>query len=128
MKILTGSKAAKTHILSFRSGSDTDLFSTHKQVGLDSGCFPVELLSLFEEESKQSEVATLNDLLTIKLSHLPYDIFWHKHMNDYLVFKSMEQMSTKSCMLPYNNTGKRCMAINHSCLYTEQRIVSLMTL
>ena len=31
--------------------------------------------------------ASLNDLLTIKLSHLLYDIFWHKHLNDYLVFK-----------------------------------------
>lgn len=87
LKILVGSKAAKTHIPSFRDGSDTDVFSTHKQVGLDSGVVPLEILFLFEEKSQQTGVATLNDLLTIKLSHLTYDIFWHKHMSDYLVFK-----------------------------------------
>lgn len=87
MKILVGSKAAKTHIQSFRDGSDTDVFSTQEHKDVDGGVVSLELLSLFEEESKQTGVATLNDLLTIKLSHLPYDIFWHKHMNDYLVFK-----------------------------------------
>lgn len=47
MKILVGSKAAKTHIPSFRDRSDTDVLSTHKQVGVDGGVVPLELLSLF---------------------------------------------------------------------------------
>ena len=48
---------------------------------------PLNILNAFQQDSKDSGVATLDDLMTIKLSHLPYDILWHKHQSDYLFFK-----------------------------------------
>ena len=87
MKILVGSKAAKIHIPSFREGNDVDYWSLEKLWNCDSSIIPKEIVPLFEHDSLVNRCATLNDLLTIKLSHLPYDILWKKHLNDYLVFK-----------------------------------------
>lgn len=87
MKILIGSKAAKIHIPAFREGNDVDYWSLEKLWNCDSSIIPKEIVPLFEHDSLVNRCATLNDLLTIKLSHLPYDILWKKHLNDYLVFK-----------------------------------------
>lgn len=87
MQILVGSGAAKQRLPNWKRIGDVDIWSTHDIKGVDNSVFPEEFLLMFEKESVESGVATLNDLLTIKLSHLPYDIFWRKHMNDYLVFK-----------------------------------------
>ena len=87
MKILVGSKAAKIHIPTFREGNDVDYWSIEKLWNCDSSVIPQKIFVLFEHDSLVNRCATLNDLLTIKLSHLPYDILWKKHLNDYLVFK-----------------------------------------
>lgn len=87
MKILVGSKAAKIHIPTFREGNDVDYWSLEKITNCDSSIIPKEIVPLFEHGSLVNRCASLNDLLTIKLSHLPYDIQWKKHLNDYLVFK-----------------------------------------
>ena len=87
MKILVGSKAAKIRIPTFREGNDVDYWSLEKLWNCDSSIIPKEIVPLFEHDSLVNRCATLNDLLTIKLSHLPYDIQWKKHLNDYLVFK-----------------------------------------
>ena len=57
LKILVGSKAAKTHISSFRDGSDTDVFSTHKQAGLDGGDWGI--ISAIINEELEGEDHTL---------------------------------------------------------------------
>lgn len=87
MKILVGSNAARFWINSFRTSNDIDWWSLDKVENSDSVVMPVEILELMEHGTKMGGVATLNDLLTIKLSHMPYDIFWRKHVNDYLVMK-----------------------------------------
>lgn len=90
MEIIIGSKAANSHIKTFRHGNDLDIWTSEtlpQKKGIDSVVMSQNILDAFETASKETGIATLNDLLTIKLSHLPYDIFWHKHRNDYLVFK-----------------------------------------
>lgn len=91
MKILVGSSAAKISTTGFKSRNfDVDIWTdvpTSKEKNLDIGIFPTDILESFEEKSKQTEVATVNDLTTIKLSHLPYDVLWKKHSRDYLVLK-----------------------------------------
>ena len=89
MKVLVGSNAARLWIPEFRIGKDIDWWSTEVVDGenFDTCVIPQNILKLMEEGSLIGGVATLNDLLTIKLSHLPYDILWKKHLNDYLVFK-----------------------------------------
>lgn len=91
MDIIIGSTAAKRHIPTFKRqyDSDLDLWTDvqRDREGMDLSVMPSDILEAFEEESKVKGYATLNDLTTIKLSHLPYDIFWNKHLNDYLIFK-----------------------------------------
>lgn len=87
MKVLVGSTAAKKQISAFREGMDVDYWSVKKIPNCDSSVIPQKIFALFEHDSLVNRCATLNDLLTIKLSHLPYDILWKKHLNDYLVFK-----------------------------------------
>lgn len=87
MYIVVGSRAAKVHIPTFREGGDLDLWSVERIQDCDNSVVPQEVISCFEYDSLANRCATLNDLLTIKLSHLPYDIQWKKHLNDYLVFK-----------------------------------------
>ena len=89
MKVLVGSNAARLWIPEFRIGKDIDWWSTEVVDGenFDTCVIPQNILKLMEEGSLIGGVATLNDLLTIKLSHLPYGILWLKHLNDYLVFK-----------------------------------------
>lgn len=70
--------------------SDTDVWvlQEHKEIGQwanrlrcgwDISVIPLGVLNLFESDSLFTGYATLKDQLAIKLSHLPYDIFWHKH-------------------------------------------------
>ena len=87
MKILVGSCATHFWIDSFRMGKDIDWWSLEQVEDSDCSIMPIEILEAMEDGSKMGGVATLNDLLTIKLSHMPYDIFWRKHVNDYLVIK-----------------------------------------
>ena len=89
MKVLVGSNAARLWIPEFRIGKDIDWWSTEVVHGenFDTCVIPKNILKLMEEGSLIGGVATVNDLITIKLSHLPYDIQWKKHLNDYLVFK-----------------------------------------
>lgn len=87
MKILVGSSAAKVHLPFFREAKDIDAWCREKILGVDYSVMPPEIFGLMEHDSLVNRCASLNDLLTIKLSHLPYDILWHKHLNDYLVFK-----------------------------------------
>lgn len=89
MKILVGSDAARFWISDFRMNKDIDWWSTEhfEGEGFDISIIPTEIIATMENRSVFGGVASLNDLLTIKLSHLPYDIQWKKHMNDYLVFK-----------------------------------------
>jgi hypothetical protein len=87
MKILVGSSAAKVHLPFLREAKDIDAWCREKILGVDYSVMPPEIFRLMEHDSLVNRCASLNDLLTIKLSHLPYDIFWHKHLNDYLVFK-----------------------------------------
>lgn len=89
--IVVGSKA-----LEYWSGkpsskhSDTDawILEGHKEFahwpegsteGWDISVMPEEVYYLFSEESFRTGYATLEDQLAIKLSHMPYDILWHKH-------------------------------------------------
>lgn len=92
MDIIVGSTAAMRAIPGFKRNRkyDLDLWTNVNAayaVADDVSVKPLEILECFETESKESGWATLNDLTTIKLSHLPYDIMWNKHLNDYLVFK-----------------------------------------
>ena len=71
--------------------SDLDVWvsdSNYKKKGSeDISVMPIEILESFSETSKIDSCATPSDLMTIKLSHLPYDINWWKHVQDYLVLK-----------------------------------------
>ena len=87
MKILVGSSAAKVHLPFFREAKDIDAWCREKIWDIDCSVMPPEIFKLMEHNSLVNRCASLNDLLTIKLSHLPYDIQWKKHLNDYLVFK-----------------------------------------
>ena len=87
MKILVGSSAAKVHLPFFREAKDIDAWCREKIWDIDCSVMPPEIFKLMEHDSLVNRCASLNDLLTIKLSHLPYDILWKKHLNDYLMFK-----------------------------------------
>lgn len=94
MKIIVGSGAAHKNLESFKRkyGSDIDAWTDNdteleKGKKLDYNLMPQEIMLAFQESSKVQGYATLDDLYTIKLSHLPYDIFWHKHKADAMVFK-----------------------------------------
>ena len=78
MKILVGSSAAKVHLPFFREAKDIDAWSREKIWDIDCSVMPPEIFGLMEHDSLVNRCASLNDLLTIKLSHLPYDILWHK--------------------------------------------------
>lgn len=92
MNIFVGSTALKHYIPSFKRkyASDIDVWTDDLEgtnSRWDVSCIPANIMDLFSEESKISGYATPGDVMTIKLSHLPYDIFWSKHSQDYLVLK-----------------------------------------
>lgn len=95
MKIIVGSTAARYHGARFDRKTDIDIWSDGTKdditvpdaAKLDWSFMPTEVLQRFSVDSLESGHATLDDLMTIKMSHLPFDIFWRKHLNDYLVLK-----------------------------------------
>lgn len=92
MRIIVGSTAAKMRLDGFsrKFKFDCDIWSDNKtdNVGcVDFSEMPSEIMTAFSRQSQLSGYANIDDLLTIKLSHLPWDIFWNKHASDYLVFK-----------------------------------------
>lgn len=98
MSIEVGSRAAMKRVEGFKRTREPDFdmwFATQDEAdhfksqgkGYDASAMPEHVLNAFQDASKRDGVATLDDLMTIKLSHLPYDINWHKHQADYLYFK-----------------------------------------
>lgn len=57
--------------------------------GEEVSLIPQTILESFSPESLGSGFANAEDLLAIKLSHLPYDIKWSKHLNDMLLLKNL---------------------------------------
>lgn len=55
---------------------------------LDFCHMPREIMQAFSPASKESGVANESDMLAIKMSHLPWDIFWWKHAQDVLVLQN----------------------------------------
>lgn len=90
-------KLSKMGHLNYRASSDIDIWSDQtmstKIKGVDFCTVPSEILSLFSEESKTSRVASLEDLLAIKMSHFGWDIFWKKHKQDILFISKMTEGS-----------------------------------
>lgn len=97
MHKIVGSTAAARALPNWKRSNDVDVWAMEPVGGsvrlpvsfgpdakLDACVMPLEILMAFE---KPEPWATLNDLYTIKVSHLPYDIFWSKHASDALVFK-----------------------------------------
>lgn len=86
LKIFVGSHAAKFHLKNWHKVNDIDIWTDGEvtnEKGKDICKMPTEILSCFQNTA----IATLDDLYTIKISHLPYDIFFNKHKSHALVFK-----------------------------------------
>lgn len=72
---------------------DIDIWNTYSNErnplkgvkGYDYCQMPKHVIDAFCTQSKKEQIATLEDLLAIKLSHLTYDIFWHKHLQGTLL-------------------------------------------
>lgn len=95
-QIVVGSTAAKIQIGSdyWREPHDLDMWCSEdlpKEKSLDAVVMPEEILNAFEARPAGAIdclIATINDLYTIKVSHLPWPIFFWKHANDALFLKS----------------------------------------
>lgn len=85
---VVGSTAAKVRIPDwYRGVSDTDIWTARdykQEKGLDISVMSEEILGAFEGV----QFASINDLYTIKVSHLPWPVFFWKHANDALFLKS----------------------------------------
>ena len=57
--------------------------------GADCSFMPQDVMDRFSDNSKKWGSACPKDLLAIKLSHLPYDIFWWKHLQSMLHIKGL---------------------------------------
>ncbi len=92
MKILVGSSAAKIHFSDFpRIPNDVDYVSKTKIDNAD--CHYCEAFDyLFD---KNAEIASPDQLYTIKVAHSFWDIHWEKTMFDIIFFQS------KGCKLDY---------------------------
>lgn len=91
-EMLVGSKAANVvGLLKRNRPSDLDIWLSANEkvpnIKAEISIMPDDIMEAFSEKSKKQKYATLDDLMTIKLSHLQYDIKWLKHLNDYLVLK-----------------------------------------
>lgn len=84
---VVGSYAANQAIDNwYRSYSDVDIWATEsipRQKGIDASVVSQEIFDALEGIN----YASLNDLYTIKVSHLPWPIFFWKHANDALFLK-----------------------------------------
>ena len=98
--MLVGSRALQYHTGSFQrpgrvpdydiwlpEGSEEVVSYPTKNVELSY--MPINIMNAFSETSRLTQNVDPNDVMTIKMSHLPWDIKWKKHMCDYLVLKSM---------------------------------------
>jgi len=86
---IVGSTAAKRIFPEWHRVSDVDVWNDGSDIfqgikGYDVCRMPTNILEAFESKT---EYASLNDLYTIKISHMPWDIFWSKHLQHALVFK-----------------------------------------
>lgn len=88
MEKIVGSRAAYNNLDGWsRYGNDCDIWSTEELPpfpGNDTSIMPLEVMEAFEDKIMY---ASLNDLYTIKISHMPWDIFWDKHLQDALALK-----------------------------------------
>lgn len=75
MKILIGSTALREHIDLIRPPKDTDYFTDENVEGAET-FFDDTLRFYFGEDER---TATLDELYTIKISHMFWDIHWDKH-------------------------------------------------
>jgi hypothetical protein len=91
MDVLIGSKAIKWHFPDFpREPKDMDYASTHyDKPYVNRGGYPVveyypipPLTKLFNPLTRDMKIATPSQLLTLKLSHIFWDIKWNKTMFD----------------------------------------------
>jgi hypothetical protein len=86
---VVGSYAANVRLPDwYRGVSDVDIWAAEslpKEKGIDSCVVSQEIMNAFEGSAR---FASLNDLYTIKVSHLPWPIFFWKHANDALFLKS----------------------------------------
>lgn len=87
---VVGSTAACVHFDDWyrTSGNDLDIWTTRKDIigkGMDVSVMSQEIMDAFTGEW---HVASVDDLYTIKVSHLPWPIFFWKHANDALFLKS----------------------------------------
>lgn len=90
MNVIVGGRAMKWHGLRNPNyQGDWDIWTSKewdiKFEGMDVCVMPKDILLQFK--NTRSGYASLDDLYTIKLSHLPYDIFWWKHVQDILLLK-----------------------------------------
>lgn len=88
MNIIVGSTALIQQ-LGFRRDykPDIDIWTDNGE-GM-AGDVSVMPSSILEEINVIEGYASPDDIMTIKLSHLPYDIKWWKHVQDYLVLKML---------------------------------------
>lgn len=73
--------------------TDTDVWGRYEvgkiSRGFDYCQMPTHIMEVFSEGSKKDRIATAEDLLSIKMSHFAYDIFWKKHKQDILLLKKL---------------------------------------
>ena len=86
--MLVGSKAIKYHVpTSKRTPHDTDYFTTDI-----SKVTPIKGVDYFEIPNSvidYSEVISLNDLYTLKISHTIRDLFYYKHLSDIRMLQNL---------------------------------------
>lgn len=86
-RLVIGSTAAQTHIPSWRTPGDLDVFSDHPE-GFEDDTWHEDMAALIPEGTDR--VATLDELYTIKVSHSYWVIpngSWPKHMDDQVKLK-----------------------------------------
>lgn len=86
--IFTGSSAIKHWIPSFRTPQDKDIIlvsGESKPDGYDAIYLPQDIVSKLPTEG---EFLTLDAILTLKMSHMGWDIKWNKHKNDVIFLKN----------------------------------------
>lgn len=85
MKTLVGSQALLIHLPDVRAAKDTDYFADSEIEGAETFYHPAL------ENWAWGEVATLDELYTIKVSHSFWELrngSWNKHMHDVLILQN----------------------------------------
>lgn len=84
---IIGGRALAFHIPEWDRVNDLDYWTTGKVDslrGFDGVLMPEDIMAAFNQDSV---FASINDVYTIKISHMPWDIFWNKHKQDVLFLK-----------------------------------------